>query len=226
MEMLALPTITLLCVETRDPKLAHWAIERCWAGATFAKTVLITSLEKVKERKAGIEYVQAPAIKSTKDYSELLLSGLRQYVEGTHVLVIQWDSFVIHPELWTDEFLNYDYIGAVWPHHPQAPVGNGGFSLRSSKLLKALEDDRFVKKHPEDYCICVENKKNRRIENDFSPLDIYLLGFISREGYDSNKYLEKVGLKGNGANFFVDTWNVYIDKLKEPDQFPLGIILA
>ena len=158
MEMLALPTITLLCVETRDPKLAHWAIERCWAGATFAKTVLITSLEKVKERKAGIEYVQAPAIKSTKDYSELLLSGLRQYVEGTHVLVIQWDSFVIHPELWTDEFLNYDYIGAVWPHHPQAPVGNGGFSLRSSKLLKALEDDRFVKKHPEDYCICVENK--------------------------------------------------------------------
>ena len=79
---------------------------------------------------------------------------------------------------------------------------------------------------PDYYFALSLNKKNRRIENDFSPLDIYLLGFISREGYDSNKYLEKVGLKGNGANFFVDTWNVYIDKLKEPDQFPLGIILA
>lgn len=156
--MLNLPNVTLLCVETREPELAHWAVDKCLIGVKFAKVVLITSLDRVSKKRSDIEYVQAPPIKTTKDYSELLLAGLDQYVEGSHVLVIQWDSFVIHPNLWSDEFLCYDYIGPVWPHHPETPVGNGGFSLRSKKLLEIIQQPGFVKKHPEDYCICVDNK--------------------------------------------------------------------
>ena len=157
--MLNLNNVTLLCVETREPELAHWAIDKCLSGTQFAKVVLITNLDRVSKKRADIEYVQAPPIKTTKDYSDLLLTGLDQYVEGSHVLVIQWDSFVIHPELWTSSFLTYDYIGAVWPHHPTTAVGNGGFSLRSVKLLQAMKKPGFVKKHPEDYCICVDNKE-------------------------------------------------------------------
>jgi len=146
-------------VETREPELAHWSIDRCLSGTQFVKVVLITNLDRVKVKRADIEYVQAPLIKTTKDYSELLLTGLDQYVEGSHVLVIQWDSFVIHPQLWSDEFLQYDYIGPVWPHHLETPVGNGGFSLRSRKLLNVIQKSGFVKKHPEDYCICADNKE-------------------------------------------------------------------
>ena len=156
--MLNLSNVTLLCVETREPELAHWAIDRCLTGTKFAKVVMITNLDRVKAKRADIEYVQAPPIKTTKDYSELLLSGINQYVSSSHVLVIQWDSFVIHPRLWSDEFLNYDYIGPVWPHHPRTPVGNGGFSLRSKKLLNVIQLPGFMKKHPEDYCICADNK--------------------------------------------------------------------
>ena len=156
--MLNLNNVTLLCVETREPELAHWAIDRCLSSTQFAKVVLITNLDRVANKRVDIEYVQAPPIKTTKDYSELLLTGLDQYVEGSHVLVIQWDSFVIHPDLWDSSFLTYDYIGAVWPHHPTTAVGNGGFSLRSVKLLQAMKKPGFVKKHPEDYCICVDNK--------------------------------------------------------------------
>jgi hypothetical protein len=87
-----------------------------------------------------------------------LLSGISQYFESSHVLVIQWDSFVTHPQLWSDDFLRYDYIGPVWPHHPKTPVGNGGFSLRSKKLLNVIRQPGFIKKHPEDYCICADNK--------------------------------------------------------------------
>jgi hypothetical protein len=145
-------------VETREPELAHWAIDRCLSGTQFAKVVLITNLDRVNTRRADVEYVQAPPIKTTKDYSELLLTGLDQYVGGTHVLVIQWDSFVIHPQLWSNEFLHYDYIGPVWPHHPETPVGNGGFSLRSKKLLQTIQKPGFIKKHPEDYCICADNR--------------------------------------------------------------------
>ena len=179
--MLDLSAITLLCVETRDPALAHFAIQKCTKQASFGKVVLITDLAKLSNpindqtsnqtedqkvvRLQGIEYIQAPLIKTTKDYSELLLKGLRQYVAGTHVLIIQWDSFILHPELWTDDFLQYDYIGAVWPHHPDTPVGNGGFSLRSVKLLEALESPAIVRRHPEDFCICVDNKET--LENQF-----------------------------------------------------------
>ena len=157
--MLNLSNVTLLCVETREPELAHWAIDKCLSGTQFSKVVLITNLDRVRKQRADIEYVQAPSIKTTKDYSELLLTGLDQYVQGSHVLVIQWDSFITNPELWTNEFLTYDYIGAVWPHHPKTAVGNGGFSLRSVKLLQAIKQPGFVKKHPEDYCICVDNKE-------------------------------------------------------------------
>ena len=179
--LLDLSAVTLLCVETRDPKLAHFAIQKCMKQAHFSRVVLITDLEKVSNpqsaqgnkqetdqaiaRQSGIEYVQAPPIKTTKEYSNFLLTGLRQYVFSTHVLVIQWDSFIIHPELWTDDFLKYDYIGAVWPHHPETPVGNGGFSLRSTKLLDALVGPEIPKRHPEDFCICIDNRE--RLEKEF-----------------------------------------------------------
>ena len=157
--MLNLSNVTLLCVETREPELAHWAIDRCLQGTKFAKVVLLTNLELVSQRKPEIEYMQAPLIRTIKDYSDLLLTGIGKYVQGTHVLVIQWDSFITHPHLWRDDFLECDYIGPVWPHHPESPVGNGGFSLRSKKLLGVIQEPEFIKKHPEDYCICVENKK-------------------------------------------------------------------
>jgi hypothetical protein len=179
--LLDLSAVTLLCVETRDPALAHFAIQKCTKQARFGKVMLITDLGKLSsqvgneanekadqradkkadqaiDRLSGVEYVQAPAIRTTKDYSDLLLTGLRQYVKGTHVLIVQWDSFILHPELWTNDFLQYDYIGAVWPHHPETPVGNGGFSLRSVKLLEVLESPKVTKRHPEDFCICVDNK--------------------------------------------------------------------
>jgi len=156
--MLNLSNVTLLCVETRDPELAHWAIDRCLVGTRFAKVVLITNINLVKNKRPDIEYAQAPAIRTTKNYSDFLLTGIDQYVVGSHVLVIQWDSFITHPNLWRNEFLDYDYIGPVWPHHPETPVGNGGFSLRSVKLLQAIKHPGFIKRHPEDYCICADNK--------------------------------------------------------------------
>jgi hypothetical protein len=136
--------------------------------------VLITDIELVKNKRLDIEYIQAPLMQSTRDYSDLLLTGIDQYIEGSHVLIIQWDSFIINPHLWREEFLEYDYIGAVWPHHPQNPVGNGGFSLRSVSLLQAMKHPKFIKSHPEDYCICVENKDFLEQEHGimFAPIEV------------------------------------------------------
>ena len=48
--MLDLSAITLLCVETRDPALAHFTIQKCTKQASFGKVVLITDLAKLSNR--------------------------------------------------------------------------------------------------------------------------------------------------------------------------------
>ena len=85
-----------------------------------------------------------------------MLRGLAAHVATSHVLIVQWDGWVTHPAAWSAEFLEYDYAGAPWGRYPDGmDVGNGGFSLRSRRLLHALQDERFalVPGVPEDELI-------------------------------------------------------------------------
>ena len=148
MKLLDLSQITLFCFETREPLLAEWAIKKCLSKAIFKNIVLMTDLSLVSNKIPEINYVQAPKISSLENYSKFMITELYKYVSGTHVLVIQWDSFITNKNKWEDDFINYDYIGAIWPHHSKYPVGNGGFSLRSQKLLEALKDSEVINWSP------------------------------------------------------------------------------
>lgn len=80
---------------------------------------------------------------SIEDYNRFMLFGLCDFVgdEVSHVMTVHADGYALHPEKWTIEFLEYDYIGAPWPGwmvpDRSLAVGNGGFSLRSQKFLRA-----------------------------------------------------------------------------------------
>ncbi len=191
--MLNLDQVTLLCIENRSPELAMFAINKCTQGIHFKKVVLATDLKIPYPYPSNIELVQAPEIKTTKDYSDYLLSDLSCLIEGTHVLVIQWDSFIVNPELWDTNYLKYDYIGAPWPHHPQTPVGNGGFSLRSVKLIKALQNPKIIKKHPEDQAICIDNKPllERELDIQIAPLDV-----AEKFSFERGAWKESWGIHG------------------------------
>ena len=165
MGKLDLNQITLFCFESREPILAEWAIQKCLAKANFKQVILVTDLALVSNQITGINYIQAPYISSVQNYSLWMMTQMHKFIHGTHVLVIQWDSFITNNDFWDKEFLKYDYIGAVWPHFPKTPVGNGGFSLRSKKLLKALTNSDVEIGHPEDYYTCVRNKK--LLENNY-----------------------------------------------------------
>ena len=82
---------------------------------------------------------------------------------------MQPDSFVVDSDLWKDEFLQFDYIGAPWSKKIRISselvlnldencVGNGGFSLRSRNLAKTTAKIKFNSlKFPfknEDIIIC------------------------------------------------------------------------
>lgn len=156
--MLDLPDVTLCCIDTRNHTLAMRALERSRQDIRFARSVFITNPPSVPLiAPVGIEVLPVCAISSLHEYSHFLLKSLLQYVTTRHVLVVQWDGYVINAAAWDPAFLECDYLGAKWPSASEGyRVGNGGFSLRSRKLLQALQDPRITLAGDlhEDQAIC------------------------------------------------------------------------
>jgi hypothetical protein len=112
-----------------------------------------------------------PDIASVADYSRFMVKALGDCIETDFALVVQYDGYVLNGRRWRAEFLDYDYIGAPWS---RGGVGNGGFSLRSLRLLKALRDRRIAELVPEDVAICTTYRGLLESEYGirFAPVDV------------------------------------------------------
>jgi hypothetical protein len=98
-----------------------------------------------------------------QEYSWFMMFALWKFIETEYALVIQDDGWVLDASNWRDEFFDYDFVGApaqlgrvdtpegtrwlkdfAWrldrdqPNCIVRPVLNGGFSLRSRRMLRAL----------------------------------------------------------------------------------------
>ena len=169
-----LPDVTLCCVDTREPELALWALRRCMAQVQFPAVLLFSQSSLVPDPPTGVRVVDVQ-VNDIEAYSQFMLRGLAPHVHTSHLLVVQWDGFVRDAAMWDPTFLQYDYIGAPWRDEVDArAVGNGGFSLRSRRLLQALLDPEVAITHPEDESICVVNRKllERRHGVRIAPLDV------------------------------------------------------
>ncbi len=147
-----LDVVTLLCLDTRDPEGALRGMQRCMEGIEYAAAVFLTH-DQFRCDDARVTVKAIPPLRGIEDYSRFMIKEIGQYFSTSHVLVVQWDGFVVNPERWDNGFLKYDYIGAPWVNS-RHPVGNGGFSLRSRKLVDALQDPAVRFFNPEDYAIC------------------------------------------------------------------------
>ena len=154
--VLDLPTVTLACVDTVNHALALRALASSTAGIRFARVVFLTAAVPDGLRvPAGIEVRAIAPLASRDAYSNFVLKDLLAHVATEHVLVAQWDGYVVNPQAWSPEFLDCDYLGAAWFWRDDAmQVGNGGFSLRSRRLLAALQDPRITLTEAEDTTIC------------------------------------------------------------------------
>ena len=153
--MLQLPGVTLACIDSANHALALRALTRSCADIHFARTLLLTdAVPKGVQVPDGIEVVAIAPIASRDAYSNFVLKELRPFIATEHVLLVQWDGYVINPGAWDPAFLECDYLGAKWFWHEDGMrVGNGGFSLRSRRLLAALEDSRITLVDAEDTTI-------------------------------------------------------------------------
>lgn len=176
--MLDLPDVTLCCVDTRSVPQAFYALRQCMAHAQFGRVLFLGPKPESRygEPPEGIDWVTIPALTGIQDYNRIVLKDLAAHIHTSHVLIVQWDGFITHPELWRPDFLSVDYIGPPWYHggHPGL-VGNGGFSLRSKRLLDALASlENLDTTEPEDMVICVERRGELESERGvrFATLDM------------------------------------------------------
>ena len=143
---LKLPNISLLAIaHKKDVDQTQISMKISSENIDFGAIKLLTSAQP-KIKYPDIEYVPIKPM-NLEEFNKTMIEDLHKHFETTHCLFVQADSFVVNYKLWKDEFLKYDYIGAPWSDElvinenlvlnvKKNPVGNGGFSLRSRKLLQ------------------------------------------------------------------------------------------
>jgi hypothetical protein len=150
---LQLPNVTLCAVDCLNQDLTRYALECCKAQVDFGKILFITDKDYNDYPTEKIE-----RFKNKQDYDYFIMKRLNPYITTDYVLLVQWDGLILDSKYWLEEFLEYDYIGAIWPWHPIGyRVGNSGFCLRSKKLLEILYNDENINESfPEDIKLCTQ----------------------------------------------------------------------
>jgi len=158
--------IPAVCIDTRDPNLAFVGGEHNVGGGR-SRVVIFTDASGseiiAKRNLYHIEVIVIDSISSIHEYGEFVLYRIRNFISSEFFIIFQWDGFAINEKLWNDNFLNYDFIGAPWIQEHKGDcgwVGNGGFSLRSERLmdsvtrlgrhLQDMPEDTFIAKNAED----------------------------------------------------------------------------
>ncbi len=172
-----LQNTTLVTISSVDIELTLLSLVISNLNANFNRVLFFTSEEidqSYLELFPQLEIIKIHPIKSLVEYSRFIIKELNSFIETEFCLVTQGDGFIINPQLWSEEFLNYDYIGAPWRKQSHLVnsqgqtvdildlnknrVGNGGFSLRSKKLLEVCSQLDFdhikTSSLSEDLIIC------------------------------------------------------------------------
>lgn len=153
-----------------------------------------------------------------ENYNKFIVYDLHKHIDTSHVLIVQDDGFIVNPDKWTDDFLKYDYIGALWDLPKDdfsyrdifgriIRVGNGGFSLRSKKILSLaselnLEWKQYFGYWNEDGFFTCHNRHIYEIHGCvYSPLEI--AAKFSQEHYvEENNGITPFGFHGKHHKYF------------------------
>ena len=209
-----LKDVTLLAYSSHEVPQTILSLQKCTEGLDFAEIKLL-SHEKPDDLPENILYEFAPEINDINDFNQYMFLELGKHVNTSHVLYVQAHAWILHPELWDNEWLQYDYIGASWNIIPNTYIanngeiarnGNGGFSLRSKHLLDLpkkmgwyLREEQGWKN--EDGQICCYWRKEM-LENGvkYAPVEV-----ATRFAYE-NTVPENIGITPFGYHRNLPPW--------------------
>jgi hypothetical protein len=129
--------ISYLIIDTSQYQMAQTALNYSQRLFPLANRIVFSDRPEGWD---ATKFIPIPKLSCIEEYNELLLTKAWKHIQTDFVQIIQWDGHVITPNAFQPRFLEVDYIGAVWPHRKTRRVGNGGFSLRSKRLMESLED--------------------------------------------------------------------------------------
>lgn len=215
--------ITVVAMDFKNHELTRRAVELTLQRIQPKELLIISDKQFYPEG----TFIKAAAPATFVDYAWMMMKWIGPLIDTGHALYIQYDGMPWDPDQWDDDFLNYDYIGAVWPWEPEGQnVGNGGFSLRSKRFLDACRDSAIYmdekRAQAEDASLCIDHRPYlENIHNiKFAPTEVaHRFSYeVERKGQswgwhgqwnlfanldmkDLEHYMEHLNFRG---------WNVYL----------------
>ena len=174
--------VTLLCADTtHKAHLAARAIAKSMEQADFEQVKLLTNNSQLPHA------VKIPEIKGLEAYSKFCIRDMHKYVDTPHALIVQFDGYALNGEAWTDEFLKFDYGGA--PFQPSNTIGNGGFGIRSKRIMEACSKLPTGSDHPEDAAISIRFRSELEAQGlKFMPVELARKLSFEGRSWDSKEW--------------------------------------
>lgn len=155
--MISLPQVTLICLTNKNIEGHKKAIEKCCEKIQFG----------------AVKIVERPDVDTIDKWNYAMVYELGNYVDTDYALIIHDDGYIINPDKWSNDWLQYDYIGAPWPLPTDdysyrdakgniVRVGNS-VGLRSKRILDlprklGLEWKSYYGNTNEDGFLCCHNR--------------------------------------------------------------------
>ena len=192
--MINLENVTLIALTSvRLPETIK-ALEHSCRGIKFGAVKLVSDI-KPDYLPENITHEFTEKSSNIDEWNYNIIYNLPKHVETDYCILIHDNGFIVNPESWKDEFLEYDYIGAPWP----LPNDNFSYrdingnlirqgnsvSLSSKKLLDVpnnlnLEWKAFHGYTNEDGFICV-NYRHKYLEEGCKFANIDVAKYFSHE---------------------------------------------
>ena len=123
--MLKLENVTLILMTSVKLEKSIKALMYSCRGIEWGAVKLV-SHEKPGNLPKEITHEFCPKMSNIDEWNYAAIYELPKHVNTEFAMLIHDDGFVVNPDSWRPEFLEYDYIGAPWP----LPAPNDKVSYR------------------------------------------------------------------------------------------------
>lgn len=153
-------SLTIATISAVNLELTEFSVKQAQKVLPYSETLVFTN--NPINTDSNHVYHKIEDNFNRAEYSIFCMKKLVDYIKTDFVCLVQYDGIAVNKDSWDDSFYDYDYIGSLsnltdnglvqYPFTKKKFikagilknfVGGGGFSLRSKKLLEALQDKKF-----------------------------------------------------------------------------------
>lgn len=213
MSKLQLPSVTLILADGLNAERGKKVIEHCKSLCDFGSVKLCTHLPVDSEHR-----VEIMPLNSLVAYSIWCLTEMHKHIDTEFGLVVQRDGWILNPQSWNNDWLNYDYVAPLFVQHDD--VGSGGFSMRSKKIMEAAA--KFIGEWDgtEEHAQFLQHNKARSYEDG-------VLSLTMNDGswkYASLEEGAKFGQAGNKGKLYYEPFPFGFHSNRQEINFETGYV--